>query len=258
MNRAYERLIESILRDAEEIGEIETFAEGLASYIEHELAGEDVKERFPDFHGELSRKSDLQEKYQILYTLVAMEQEGELLPPPHQVEFDSSFLSDIPLPKPASSLWQDMEDHKHRLVVDLVTELGEKLLTMVDIPSLLLPHHQRTLVPATLRLREGSHEEDDLQEMQALPDPERNINIKLFMGPIQARQATIMVQLQTMEPVAFIQKAIITLRYEDGRLLARKTTDGQGSAFFKEIQTGGYLLQIKHNEMWEIPFKVIG
>jgi len=256
MDARSKRVVGSILNLAQDALARHQQDEAIAAYVAYEQAGGDVKTRFPELYAQILVNSDLQAIYYALRTVAGVEGQAALAEPPRPARFDLSFLRSAAPTKAADKpiLWAKVGD-AYRLVTQLTAELGERVVTLTNLDALLLPYHRLAPAPAGLQTRSLGDVGPEMQEIQALPSPEHNTRIVLYMGPVQEQKGTVMVQVETIDPAAPVARASVTLRTEPGQLLERILTGADGAATFRGLVPGRYLIQVKAGEqLWEIAF----
>lgn len=222
------------------------------AYVDAELEGEDAAKLYPVVQAHLDACDRCREVYQELRRLLLQEQQGQFLEPPIEPAFDFSYLDTI---EPKVSIWNRVDrlgKEIDRLVVQVCLVIGEQIASFSTLPSPLKPSWVE--VPA---LRGEVAEPDrDLQYL-SLPSPERDVQLRLIVGPASESVIALGLQMTQRSSGQPMARARVMLRDEKGRVLVGDLTDSEGRVAFPRIGTGSYLLEARHKDQaWELPISI--
>ena len=168
------------------------------------------------------------------------------LPPLHaKANFDLSFL-----PQPVS-YWQKMDEQVRQLFSEVVITIREAVAQFAQMPAPLTP--MAVMTGATRS--QGLHTPAQLLE---LPKGDSGLNIALQILPPAEEGATLVVLVKDVPDGTPLEHVRVHLYDRERRLLFGLTTDRAGTAHFRELGVGRYLLQVRHGQIKEeIPVLIV-
>ena len=253
MGSSLDTILQTILgSDDVESPECQVCEIRIHAYVDAELEGEDAAKRYPAIQAHLESCTRCREAYEEVKRLLLQEQQGQFLEPPIEPAFDFSYLDTI---EPKVSMWERVDrlgKEIDRLVVQVRLVISQQVASFSPLPSPLKPSWVE--VPA---LRGDAAEPDkDLQHL-FLPSPERDVQLRLLVGPASEGVIALGLQMTRSSSDQPVARARVMLRDEKGRVLVGDLTDSEGRVAFPRIGSGSYLLEARHKDQaWELPISI--
>lgn len=253
--------LESILKyifDAET--EVDSACEAcrnaLHAYIEVEIEGGDAANSFTAVHSHLTTCEQCQDIYEDLREVLQMEVHNDLEPPPIEPDFDFSYLAES---SKFSSLWNTVREAGETAA----SEVGQQIQRLTEEIQVVVQEHKAAFgqVPITLTpewipspVRSDPVNRPKQAQMVSLSDPEQDLSFRLIIGPVAESGATLDIEVLSKRSQDTFSKARVTLRDEERRMLASSLTQEEGHVTFTDLETGAYVIEIKHQEkVWQLP-----
>jgi len=245
------RILSSIYNvDIDKDATCQACEEMLATYVDAELQGDLVNERYQEVHQHLQECGECQMFHEELLLLRTQEIEGRLLEPSRSPEIDLSFLPD---PQLSTRLWQVAQESGKevlRLFADVRIRLAEKQAQFVQLNAPLQP--QWVAIPAV-----RATDAPKAHQMLQIPAGEGALEFQLELGYATETNATVGVRLRDANTNIPATRIRATLRDEQSRILASELTDKDGYVSFTDMMPGDYLLEVKHQGgIWQLPLVI--
>jgi hypothetical protein len=171
------------------------------------------------------------------------------LPEVYGAVLDLSFLAE-PL-----VAWTALPDSLRRLAGEVRIAIGEAAAHFLDAPG--LPAAGPAALPA---LRDGGDDAGgEVGQVLVLPDAAADLTIRLTVGPATGGRAAVALTLGRLEGGDPLPDTRVVLYDGKERLLASATTESDGSALFRDLVIGRYLVEVRRGpERWRLPLVVSG
>lgn len=217
----------------------------LDGYVEAWLSGQDRQAGFPAVHDHLATCVDCWEQATMLFELLETEAAPNTVPAPTYLTFGQARQQTGVSAAP--SLWQRVTEQVtegiYQLSVDIPIVIEETKAIFGQLGAGLTPQ----LVPAT-SLRSSGSDGESMTELLELPHTECDLLIKVRMGTVVQDMGALALQLTALSSSQPLIDIKVSLREDDGTLLESIRSDQDGLAFFDELDTGKYQLQIEYAE----------
>lgn len=149
--------------------------------------------------------------------------------------------------------WTALPDNLRRLAGEVRIAVGEAAARFLPTPGL------PTARPAELGLLRGGDGEADstAAEVLILPDDAADLTIRLSVGPAVGGRAAIALTLGQLEGGGPLPDTRVVLYDAQEQLLASAKTETDGSALFRDLVAGRYLLEVRRGAgRWRLPLVV--
>ncbi len=243
----------SAIFDAPEAPTCLACQDALDAYIDSELDGKDATTRFAHIKAHLNDCSDCQTLYEDMQSLFLMEREGRLMDLPIEPKFDFSHLriaQDVVSTTSCADttpqeLWK-MVERGRKQVMELFTELhvvlsqGQAFFS--QLPNPLVAEWE--VVPMGSR---ASPSEPQVPTL-LLPSPEHDLSLRLIITPSESEEheATLSIEVKQISDQLLVNRARVTIRDAQYRMLESDFTSQNGRVDFTDVQLGSYVIEVKY------------
>lgn len=229
--------------------------EDLDSYVEAQLAGNDVTVLYPTVTKHIAQCSRCQEQVQMLSELLTQQAAGRFGRPPTYLTFREQLRQTT---APAT-LWQTVRENLYQLAAEFKIVFAQGQAAFAELPALLAPRLTTQTALGTMGA-ESMHTALDERtgagiELLELPHPQANLVVKVSTRPTVDQFGTLIIRLATLTPPHPLAEVKVSLRDQDDQLLESAPTDEDGLALFQALEMGQYTVQIDHhNQSWLFKF----
>lgn len=223
----------------------------LDAYIDSELDGKKMITRFVHIKAHLNDCSECQALYEDMKSLFLMEREGRLLELPIEPQFEFSHLKHNTVPTTSEAdvtpkeLWKVVQRGRKQ-VMELFTELHVVLSQgkafFSQLPNPLVVEWEM----AALGSRAGTSEPQ--MPALSLPSPEHDLSLRLIITPSESEEdeATLSVEVKQISSELLVNRARVTIRDAQYRMLESDFTGQEGRVDFTDVQLGSYVIEVKY------------
>lgn len=230
----------------------------LAYYVHLKVVGDDAEAEYPQVKPHLDLCPSCSAAYDELYTMVSAAYADEVPVAPSYPALDLSFLSESRRTPglQRSTFWESISSagqEVSRLSSVIRVVIYHKVAHFGELSYPLFPTW--VAVPIT---RDGTTGVEERAQVLPLPCPEHDLSISLTIGPVSDEQAAIGVEVAKIASEQPLSRVRITLLDENRRLLASEMTRGDGRVIFRNIGTGKYSVEVKHQDkIWVLPLAFV-
>jgi hypothetical protein len=253
------RVIQAVVNAGIDTEEHSTYAARIPAYVDRVLQGENLATFDPGFVVHLEICPDCREEYTSLLDLLRADAAGQLATPPPPPAGSWAKLEAALAAKATAAtppLWEVLESGVRRLAAQVSLQVDAGKLILATLPALFVPYHHLRTAPAGIRLRAADDSQAKISEL-VFPLPEEDARIRIIPGTEHNGLSTVLAQLERIADQSALERVRISLRDAGGRPLGRLMTGADGSALFKDLAAGNYVLHVHLGPGYDCPFEVI-